>query len=72
MVTSFRFKRKTNLDVKNNGNKRRRLIFINKKIMGLNKLTDEDIKILQTFSMYVQSYGSKVVRTTLEVLHGGG
>jgi len=39
--------------------------------MGLNKLSDEDIKILQTFSMYIQSYGSKVVRTTLEVSTDG-
>ena len=35
--------------------------------MGLNKLTDEDVKVLQTFSMYIQSYGSKVARTQIEV-----
>jgi hypothetical protein len=32
-----------------------------------NKLTDEDVRTLQTFSMYIQSYGSKVARTQLEV-----
>lgn len=35
------------------------------------KLSDRDVKTLQLFSMYVQSYGSKVVRTEIEVSYDG-
>lgn len=35
------------------------------------RLSDQDVKTLQTFSMYIQSYGSKVVRTHIEVSYDG-
>lgn len=39
--------------------------------MGSTRLSDEDVKTLQTFSLYIQSYGSKVARTSIEVSTDG-
>jgi len=67
MVNSIRIQRKTCLDVKNIGNKRGRLdiYFI------MEQLSEKDKKTLNIFSMYLQSYASKVGKYNIEISTDG-